>query len=127
MVQSFAVFGRTLFCPKVSFKVGENLTVTLHYNKALRAFYHEDSTVFAILLTFVIKLQKLVGLHWFDGINEEKKRLTSDALSQWSATTGPRPGAGPCEVCYRSVCVFRINALSLKHFYNVKRNIGTFL
>ena len=48
-------------------------------------------------------------------------------ISQWSATTGPRPGAGPCEVCYRSVCVFRINALSLKHFYNVRRNFGTFL
>ena len=48
-------------------------------------------------------------------------------LVQWSATTGPRPGAGPCEVCYRSVCVFRINALSLKHFYNVRRNFGTFL
>ena len=48
-------------------------------------------------------------------------------LEQWSATTGPRPGAGPCEVCYRSVCVFRINALSLKHFYNARRNFGTFL
>ena len=34
-----------------------------------------------------------------------------NTLNQWSATAGPRPGAGPCEVCYRSVCVFRINAL----------------
>ena len=39
-------------------------------------------------------------------------------LYQWSATTGPR---------HRSACVFRINALSLKHFYNVRRNFGMFL
>ena len=57
----------------------------------------------------------------------DMKIETVDALDQWSATTGPRPGAGPCEVCCRSVCVFRINALSLKHFYNARRNFGTFL
>ena len=51
----------------------------------------------------------------------------NNTVQQWSATTGPRLAAGPCEVCYRSVCVFRLNALNLKHFYNIGRNFWTFL
>ena len=39
-----------------------------------------NPTGFAILFTFVTKLQKLV--RWFDGINEKKKRITRDAISR---------------------------------------------
>ena len=37
------------------------------------------SSSFVILFAFVTKLQKLE--RWFDGNNEEKKRITSDAIS----------------------------------------------
>jgi len=43
-----------------------------------------------------------------------------NSLAQWSATTGPRPGAGPCGVGYRAVSFFRLSAL--KHFCNVRFN-----
>ena len=46
----------------------------------------------AILFIFVTKLQKLV--RWFDGINEEKKRITRDALSQGWPTRGSRAACG---------------------------------
>jgi len=39
---------------------------------------------------------------------------------QWSATTGPRPGAGPWGVCCRAVSFSRLNAL--KHFCNLRSN-----
>ena len=32
-----------------------------------------------------------------------------------------------CRFCCRSVCVFRLNAFNLKHFYNVRRIFYTFL
>ena len=48
--------------------------------KALCTKVPGNPTVFAILFTFVTKLQKL-GLRWFDGTDEEKKRITSDAIS----------------------------------------------
>jgi len=41
-------------------------------------------------------------------------------LSQWSATTGPRPGAGPWGVRYRALSSSRLNGL--KHFCNDSRN-----
>jgi len=41
-------------------------------------------------------------------------------LNQWSATTGPRPGAGPWGVRHRAVSFSRLNAL--KHFCNDRRN-----
>ena len=39
------------------------------------------TTVLAILFTYVTKLQKFVPVRRFHGINEEKKRITNDAIS----------------------------------------------
>ena len=47
--------------------------------------------------------------------------------SQRSAVTGLWSGAGPCKICYRSVCFSRLNTINLKHLYNVRRNFWTFL
>ena len=40
------------------------------------------------------------------------------------SVVGSHRVATPCEVCYRSVRVFIINALNLKHFYNVGHNFS---
>ena len=42
----------------------------------------------------------------------------------FGSVVGNHRSAAPCEVCDRSVCVFRINALNLKHFYNVGRSFS---
>ena len=46
--------------------------------KALCTKVPGNPTVFAIFFTFVTKLRKLD--RWLDGINEEKKRITIDAI-----------------------------------------------
>ena len=57
------------FCPKVSFKMRENLTVTTDVIINLwELCSRRNPTVFAILFTFVKKLQK-------------KKRITSDDIN----------------------------------------------
>ena len=53
--------------------------IPIHNNKAPKALFTKlpgNPTVFAILFSFVTKLRKLGLIRWFDGINEEKKRIT---------------------------------------------------
>ena len=97
--------------------------------KLLRRWY--DNTNFSPPYLEVL-LTPLLGRAFFRKCATKNKASSKRSQNhvvadQWSATTGLRPPAGPCEVCYRSVCVFRINALNLKHFYNVRRNFRTFL
>ena len=82
---------------------------------------------------FLDRFTRYFGNFFFMNLREEKRKTYQVFPRKASSKSTAKPrccrsvvgnhrAVVPCEVCYWSVCVFGINALNLKHFYNVRRN-----